>query len=404
MKCCKVEKNFVLGLLMVVLAALANPCVSMAQEVVPDVSGMEEAAALTALEAAGVTVGAVIGVCNNAVPQGHVISQTETPTANGVEVTLVLSDGECLVTVPNLVGLTLAQAAMTLEQIALNVGTIAYVCGGVADTIASHDPVPNSRVAPCSSIDVVIFSGPCMVTVPDVIGFTETQARDACSAVTLSTLVSWDYSDTVPSGLVISQNPVGGTQVEENSSVRIVISLGPEPSVEGEGEPAEGEAAEGEGEPAEGEGEAADGEGEAAEGEGESAEGEGEAAEGEGEAAEGESAEGEPTPPVVRVPVPDISELTPEDAQTALEDLGFAVRIVRRNPIGCAPVEPDQILGQRPPAGTMAPAGSEVTLTVSRGRSGAGPLGNALAGILGATGLFLGWCLFGCPPPPTIIN
>jgi beta-lactam-binding protein with PASTA domain len=38
--------------------------------------------------------------------------------------------------------------------------------------------------------------------------------------------VSQDYSNTVPKGSVISQNPTAGTQVEKGTAVNLVISKG----------------------------------------------------------------------------------------------------------------------------------------------------------------------------------
>jgi RHS repeat-associated protein len=66
------------------------------------------------------------------------------------------------------------------------------------------------------------------VTVPDVIGQTQTTAQSAITGANLivGTLTNAN-SATVPAGNVISQEPAGGTSVAPSSPVSLVISLGP---------------------------------------------------------------------------------------------------------------------------------------------------------------------------------
>ena len=164
-----------------------------------------------------------------------------------------------------------------------------------------------------------------------------------------------------------------------------------------EGEPAEGEGEpdptdEGEGEPAEGEGEPDEGEGEVEPDEGEG-EGEGEPAEGEGEPDEGE---GE----VPTVQLPNIDDMTEQEARDALEALGFVVRIETDCPSGCRgcrPMPAGTILDQDPPPGTDMPAGSLITITVSdcpTGLLNMGVLGDIFAAIVAFFGLIMFWCMF----------
>jgi eukaryotic-like serine/threonine-protein kinase len=64
-------------------------------------------------------------------------------------------------------------------------------------------------------------------TVPDVVGETEANAIAAVEAEGLVANVKRAYSSSVLEGLVISQNPTAGSEVDEGSSVRITISRGP---------------------------------------------------------------------------------------------------------------------------------------------------------------------------------
>ena len=65
----------------------------------------------------------------------------------------------------------------------------------------------------------------CLVTVPDVTGQTQANAASMITAADLTVgTISHDYSDTVPAGSVISQNPTGGTSAACGSAVDLVIS------------------------------------------------------------------------------------------------------------------------------------------------------------------------------------
>jgi beta-lactam-binding protein with PASTA domain len=68
-----------------------------------------------------------------------------------------------------------------------------------------------------------------MVTVPNVVGQTQTAATNVIIATNLTVgTISNQFSQTVPAGSVISQNPLAGTQVAAGSAVSLLVSLGPQ--------------------------------------------------------------------------------------------------------------------------------------------------------------------------------
>lgn len=68
------------------------------------------------------------------------------------------------------------------------------------------------------------------VNVPDVVGLTQAAAESAVTGVGLTVgTVTEQYSDTVPAGQVISQNPASGTRVAPGTAVGLVVSLGSQP-------------------------------------------------------------------------------------------------------------------------------------------------------------------------------
>ena len=75
---------------------------------------------------------------------------------------------------------------------------------------------------------ITITASPKMVTVPAVINQPQADATTVITAAGLSIgTITTVNSDTVPANTVISQTPDGGTQIVENSSVDLVVSLGP---------------------------------------------------------------------------------------------------------------------------------------------------------------------------------
>jgi serine/threonine-protein kinase len=74
---------------------------------------------------------------------------------------------------------------------------------------------------------VLLLSPAGKVTVPDVTGRSEQAASTELRHAGLEPVPSLRPSSTVPSGLVISQNPAAGTRVEKGRKVGIVVSGGP---------------------------------------------------------------------------------------------------------------------------------------------------------------------------------
>ena len=151
---------------------------------------------------------------------------------------LVVSSGSLVVenliikgiTVPNVVGMALANAESIIEDAGLMVGAITTLHNALipAGTIISQNPGAGSSVSVDDSVNLVMSLGPATVVVPNVVGKTQTYAEDSLIAAGLSLgSVMTASSDTIPIGSVISHYPVAGTLVSLGSSVNLVISTGP---------------------------------------------------------------------------------------------------------------------------------------------------------------------------------
>jgi beta-lactam-binding protein with PASTA domain len=200
---------------------------------VPNVVGLDQSSAGSAVAAATLTTGAVTQAASATVPAGSVISQNPvaaTLVAPGTAVALVVSTGPALVPVPNVIGLTQSAAGTALTAVTLTTGTVTQATSAAvaAGNVISQSPVAATLVAPGTAVALVVSSGPAQVSVPDVIGLTQSAAGASLTTATLTTgVVTLATSPTVPAGDVIGQDPAPLAQVNAGTAVSLVISSGP---------------------------------------------------------------------------------------------------------------------------------------------------------------------------------
>ncbi|MHC4659152.1 MAG: PASTA domain-containing protein, partial [Planctomycetota bacterium] len=130
--------------------------------------------------------------------------------------------------VPDVVDMNETDANSAITAVGLVVGTVTYEHNDTiaADVIISQNPDANTAVPIGSSVDLVVSLG--QPEVPNVVDMNEADANSAITAVDNLTVgtVTYDYSDTIADGNIISQNPGAGTAVPIGSSVDLVVSLG----------------------------------------------------------------------------------------------------------------------------------------------------------------------------------
>lgn len=131
--------------------------------------------------------------------------------------------------VPDLTGMTESEAKKALEAVGLE-----YSRGDdvASDTVAqgifvSSDPGAGTKAVYGTTVTVHFSSGSAMVSVPDVTGKTQAEARTAIegAGLTVGNVTSEDAAG-VDSGDVVRTDPVSGTSVQRKSSVSIVVASG----------------------------------------------------------------------------------------------------------------------------------------------------------------------------------
>ena len=177
--------------------------------------------------------GNVLYLYDEIVPAGLVLSQQPlagASVAKNTAVDLIVSQGPAPVSVPSVVGFLQAAAESALLAAKLTVGTVTPVESDTipAGIVISQAPTATTPVPKNTAVDLVVSSGPALISTPNVVGLNEAAAEAALLAVNLVVgTKSSVNSETVPAGQVISQNPAAGVKLAKGSAVDLVVSSGP---------------------------------------------------------------------------------------------------------------------------------------------------------------------------------
>jgi serine/threonine-protein kinase len=156
--------------------------------------------------------------------------------AQGEPFTLYVSDGPTPAEVPDIVGMTRADAEATLSdlQLGLNVAGSEFsedapVGQVLRYTIGGLEVAPGTEVERGTVVDAVVSGGPAPRTVPDLLGQTQEAAVAALEQLGLVPVIAGsDYSDTIAEGLVRRLEPEPGAEVPKGGEVQYSLSLGPQ--------------------------------------------------------------------------------------------------------------------------------------------------------------------------------
>lgn len=217
-------------------SATATPEASdSAQKVtVENVAGMTTEEAKTALSQKGLSNVKVSEQQSDTISAGKVIStdpEAGTEVEKDAEITLIVSSGTSTVQVPSVASMTVTKAKSTLAAEGFNAveGSKVYSDTVKAGLVAYSNPKGGAQASKGATITLYISKGPkqTTTTVPDLMGMTKAQAKEALTAKKLVLgSMSAAYSDNVSKNRVCVQSKAEGTEVKTGSKVDITLSLG----------------------------------------------------------------------------------------------------------------------------------------------------------------------------------
>lgn len=224
------------GILAIILIVILVNTLTTKAVMVPNVKNMTQEQATQELEKAGLKLEVENQVYSSDVESGKIVSQNPEEgreMKKGQTVKVTVSKGTQNVTVPKVIGLSEAEATAAIDKLKLVKNVKREYNSDVATGIVySVDPGEGVSVAEGTSITLYVSKGQDLVTVPGIVGMSESAAEAQIEDSGLSVgRVTTSESDTVSAGLVISQSPTEGTQTERGTSINFVVSSGkPTPS------------------------------------------------------------------------------------------------------------------------------------------------------------------------------
>lgn len=158
-------------------------------------------------------------------PRMTVLEQNPPPGSRelvGARVTLAVSGGQQMGTIPTVIGMTREQAEVVLETAGFSVGEIIEQAsqqprGEVIET----RPAAGSQAPMPTPVALVLSGGPSVLRVPDLAGRSLAEARRLLEQIGL--VVGDVTSDGGGGSIVVGQTPQAGTAVSAGSRVELRV-------------------------------------------------------------------------------------------------------------------------------------------------------------------------------------
>jgi beta-lactam-binding protein with PASTA domain/serine/threonine protein kinase len=198
--------------------------------VVPDVVGKSATLAQRELFQSGLQP-KITTEDDASVPADRIIRQDPaagTKLAKDGVVSLVVSGGLPRVQVPDIKGYSRADALSELRKLKLKTRVVeAFSATVPKDQVADVNPPVGTSMRQNSTVTLTVSKGAQPIIVPDLVGRTVDDARRAVSALGLTLRVEQRTpSDTVPANVILSQNPDPSAPADANSAVSVIVSDG----------------------------------------------------------------------------------------------------------------------------------------------------------------------------------
>ena len=220
----------VLTLAVVVIVGLITWWVTDGQYVtVPSVRAMAASTARAELENLGFAVRADPARHDNVIARGDVIKTDPaigTSAKRGAVVTMIVSSGPVMISVPQVTGLSQAAAEAALRKAGLRPGVVTQTASDTigAGIVVSTDPVAGTSWPQTKPVAIAVSAGPPL---PDFTGqqFQDAQGQAQSGGYQLQQVP--DANSTQPQGTITSQSPAPGTPITPGEVVTVHVSNGP---------------------------------------------------------------------------------------------------------------------------------------------------------------------------------
>jgi serine/threonine-protein kinase len=151
-------------------------------------------------------------------------------------VTIHVSQGKRKVDVPDVKGLSVADAVSRLKDAGLEANPVEVFSEESAGTVTAQDPAPGKRVVEHTRVRLNVSQGAKPIAVPNVVGRSFEEAKAALEAEGFVVKRS-DQNSNVGPNTVIETKPRPGSEQQRGATITVIVSKGPQdasvPDVEG---------------------------------------------------------------------------------------------------------------------------------------------------------------------------
>jgi eukaryotic-like serine/threonine-protein kinase len=196
---------------------------------VPNVTGLLYDDAAARLKAAGFKVATGEEQFHPTAPKQSVLAQEPLPNAKaakGSTVSLDVSRGPKRGTVPNLLGMSRADAEKAIEQAGFDMGSVTERLDQKprGEVIAVSPAIGQSVLQP-APVNITVSAGPDALGTPALIGMPVEDALALIGQLGLTAgSVRTDSSSTQPDGFVSAQRPAANTPVTPGTTITLTVS------------------------------------------------------------------------------------------------------------------------------------------------------------------------------------
>ncbi len=194
--------------------------------------------ARTALESAQLSLEVASNVNHPVIAQGRIVSQepkADIVVKKNTKVSVVVSQGPSMVTVPDVLNSSLLSAEVTLSNAGLLVGEItrAYHSQIPTGQVIHQEPIAGQEVIQGTQVILIASKGPepVWIKMPALTGLTSEQAKTMLQNYNLILgVVQPETSYRYTKDVVIRQDPAQDSEILQGSTVNLIVSSGPGPT------------------------------------------------------------------------------------------------------------------------------------------------------------------------------
>jgi len=196
---------------------------------VPQVHAMAASTARAELENVGFTVRLGPVRHDNVVAKGDVIATDPaigSSAKRGAVVTMIVSTGPVMISVPQVTGLNQAAAEAALRKAGLTPGAVTQTASDTigAGIVVSTNPVAGTSWPQTKPVGLMVSAGPPL---PNFVGQQFQDAQDQAQSGGYQLQQVQDADSTEPPGTITSQSPTPGTPITAGEVVTVHVSNGP---------------------------------------------------------------------------------------------------------------------------------------------------------------------------------